>query len=182
MEKDTAKQFPADGVYLIASIASVIFGIICISNPNEISRMVVLFAGLAVIVCGLIELYSFLIAKIKTMLVFATVMILAGIYCLVWPQTIEWVIGILIGLFLIGAGGVGLKKTLDLKKAALRFWWIELIFSMLVCAAGVHGLLHPYTIAGLPAVLAGAGFLISGISNICVYFMLKPFFKNRRMQ
>lgn len=65
MEKDTAKQFPADGVYLIASIASVIFGIICISNPNEISRMVVLFAGLAVIICGLIELYSFLIAKIK---------------------------------------------------------------------------------------------------------------------
>lgn len=167
------KKLSYSMIFLAIAVMSTVLGLVCIFNPDSITRIIVTIVGISLIVYGLVEIYQFLSIKMNTFLVLGIILIGLGLLCLVNPSAVLGLIGLVLGLFLICLGAVEVKKSFDLKRYGVKLWWLWLIFAGIVCIIGLSGLFNPASISGLFASLIGLGFLINGISSIWLFFVLK---------
>lgn len=167
------KKLSYSMIFLAIAVMSTVLGLVCILNPDSITRILVTLVGISLIAYGLIEIYQFFSIKMTSFLVLGIILIGLGLFCLVNPNAVLGLIGLVLGLFLICLGAFEVKKSFDLKKSGVRLWWLWLIFAGLVCLIGLSGLFNPASISGLFASLIGFGFLINGLSSIWLFLILK---------
>lgn len=154
---------------IIIGIIYAVLGIIFIWKAVKIINILIILLGIAFIVFGLIEFYKSFIEKSSIVMAFSILLFCAGIYFLIRPSHIKDFIGFSIGVSLVLQGAVYLKKTFEMKKNGVRFWYLIFIPAILIIFAGVYGMFNPNGIVGIIGVIAiilGLGFIISGIGKM----------------
>lgn len=91
--------------------------------------------------------------------------ILAGIVLLFWPGLTAAFVAVLLGLFVLVWGIVGLVRSL-IGMGRLNLWWVELLFSVFLVGAGVYLLRNPDVTLSLVILLVGLVFVVRGVVDV----------------
>lgn len=93
------------------------------------------------------------------------VAILFGVLALFWPELTVALLISLFGVFVLVWGVVGLIVSLA-SMSTDKFWWLELIFSLLAVGLGVYLLRNPADAALIFVFFFGITFLVRGVVDI----------------
>lgn len=93
------------------------------------------------------------------------VAILFGVLALFWPGLTVGLLVLMFGVFVLVWGIVGLIVSLS-SISTDKFWWLELIFSLLAVGLAVYLLRNPATAAELFVLFIGLTFLVRGVVDI----------------
>ncbi len=96
---------------------------------------------------------------------FGVVSILFGVLALFWPGLTVALLILLFGVFVLVWGVVGLIVSLA-SMSTDKFWWLELIFSLLAIGLAVYLLRNPVEAATIFIFLIGITFLVRGVVDI----------------
>ncbi|MCD8561518.1 DUF308 domain-containing protein [Candidatus Saccharibacteria bacterium] len=91
--------------------------------------------------------------------------ILFGIVALFWPGLTVAILIALFGIFVLVWGVVGLIVSLS-SISTDKFWWLELIFSLLAVGLAVYVLRNPETAAAIFVFFIGITFLVRGVIDV----------------
>lgn len=93
------------------------------------------------------------------------VAILFGILALFWPGMTVGLLIVMFGVFVLVWGVVGLITSLT-RIGDDKFWWLEVIFSLLAIGLAVYLLRNPAVAAGIFVLLIGLTFLVRGVVDL----------------
>lgn len=96
---------------------------------------------------------------------FGVVSILFGVLALFWPGLTVALFILMFGVFVLVWGIMGLIVSLS-SIGTDKFWWLELIFSLLAIGAAVYLLRNPVEAAQVFVLFIGLTFLIRGVVDI----------------
>ena len=96
---------------------------------------------------------------------FGVVSILFGILALFWPGLTVALFVILFGVFVLVWGVVGLIVSIA-RMGTDKFWWLELVFSVLAVGLAVYLLRNPEAAAALFILFIGITFLVRGVIDV----------------
>lgn len=96
---------------------------------------------------------------------FGVVSILFGILALFWPGLTVALFIVLFGVFVLIWGIVGLIVSLS-SISTDKFWWLELVFSILAVGLAVYLLRNPDAAAEIFIVFMGLVFLVRGLVDL----------------
>lgn len=96
---------------------------------------------------------------------FGVVSILFGILALFWPGLTVGLFILLFGVFVLVWGIIGIIASIATSSTD-KFWWVELIFSLLAIGLAVYLLRNPEEAAKIFIFLIGLTFLVRGIVDI----------------
>ncbi|MGH9025123.1 MAG: HdeD family acid-resistance protein [Acidimicrobiia bacterium] len=160
------------GFFLFAGIVSVVFGFVVLSLTVETVWTLAIFVGIWLIFTGIDEL----IVAGKAMeykwlyLVGGVLSIIAGIVCLVWPDSTLLVISIFIAWFLLFRGVFDLVVALTNTHA--DYWWVLLVRGLVEILLGLWAIADGAELA-LFVVLVGVGAIVYGVVEIFASMRLR---------
>jgi uncharacterized membrane protein HdeD (DUF308 family) len=93
--------------------------------------------------------------------------ILFGILALFWPGLTVALLLLFFGVFVLVWGIVGLVVSLA-SIGSNKFWWLELIFSVLAIGVAVYVLRNPAETAQIFVIFIGLTFLLRGVVDLLV--------------
>jgi uncharacterized membrane protein HdeD (DUF308 family) len=96
---------------------------------------------------------------------FGVVSILFGILALFWPGLTVGLFILLFGVFVLVWGIIGIIVSIS-SMSTDKFWWLELIFSVLAIGLAVWFLRNPVEAAKVWIFLIGLTFLVRGVVDI----------------
>ncbi len=96
---------------------------------------------------------------------FGVVSILFGVLALFWPGLTVSLFVLLFGVFVLIWGILGLITSISTISTD-KFWWLELIFSLLAVGLAVYLLRNPIAAAELFVFFIGLTFLVRGVVDI----------------
>jgi len=96
---------------------------------------------------------------------FGVVSILFGILALFWPGLTVGLFILLFGVFVLVWGIIGIIASIATISTD-KFWWVELIFSLLAIGLAVYLLRNPEDAAKIFIFLVGLTFLVRGVVDI----------------
>lgn len=91
--------------------------------------------------------------------------ILFGVLALFWPGLTVALLIVLFSVFLLVWGIVGIIVSLT-TIGSNKFWWLELIFSVLALGLGVYMLRNPVSAAAIFVFFIGLTFLVRGVIDL----------------
>lgn len=91
--------------------------------------------------------------------------ILFGVLALFWPGLTVALFIVLFGVFVLVWGVVGLIVSIS-SISTNKFWWLELLFSVLAVGLAVYLLRNPESAATLFILLIGLTFLVRGVIDV----------------
>jgi uncharacterized membrane protein HdeD (DUF308 family) len=91
--------------------------------------------------------------------------ILFGIVALFWPGLTVALLIVLFGIFILVWGITGIIASLT-SIGKEKFWWMELIFSVLALGLAVYMLRNPDVTAGIFVFFIGITFLVRGVVDV----------------
>ena len=164
---------------IMTSIIMVAVGIVMIMCPPAYVNSLVAVLGVAMIVFATVVILDF-ISGTKSMINYikltgALIMLLVGLAVLIF-ENIVLIIGIIFGLALIIAGGIGIFNACTYARRANReFWWLLVLLSAILVALGVMILINPWW--SEPDKLfdvIGAALLFSSVVSIARLYITWP--------
>lgn len=96
---------------------------------------------------------------------FGVVSILFGIVALFWPGLTVALLLLIFGIFLLVWGVVGVITSLA-SMGTEKFWWLELVFSLLAIGLAVYVLRNPVDAALIFVFYIGITFLVRGVIDV----------------
>lgn len=89
-----------------------------------------------------------------------------GLFALLRPEMVEWVLPVVFGAFLLVDGGVREQSAWQLVRRKGRRWWVLMLLGLVTCLAGVWLIMQPF--AGWdvdPVWLSGLLLTVEGVLN-----------------
>ena len=171
--------------YILMSVMFCIAGIFMMIKPDISAQAIGLFAGLSMIVFGVIKLIGYFSKDLFRLafqydLQFGILLVILGVITLFNPGDVMSFVSITGGVCVIINCLFKIGISLEAKKFGIREWWITALFS---CAAGIMGILlvgRPAEAMNIMVTINGMAFLIEGILNISVALSLVKIVKNQR--
>ena len=163
---------------LISGLALLIFGIWFFVAPLESFQSLAIVFGFIILIVGLSEVF---ISLKKRNVVFdymsylwgGLLNVVLGVLLISSPETILWVISIVIGFGLIFKGGEQIKRAIDLKKNNSSNWKTVLIFGIVLILVAAVLLWHPEIIGITIAFWTAVSFIFIGIFRVYLSFRLR---------
>ncbi|MCM1371128.1 MAG: DUF308 domain-containing protein [Clostridium sp.] len=170
-----------DSTSLISSVLFLLIGIILFTNPNGIISFISYILGAIVVVIGIVKIVKS--AKNQTdpshdsMLTLGIICIVVGIIIMFCSSTIELVLRIFMGAWILLAGVTRLVSALNLKKITPSNTWIGLlIISILLIIIGL------YVIIKSNLVFSSIGLILIIFSTISIIgYFITPKQKNENL-
>jgi len=160
------------GFFLFAGIVSVIFGFVVLSLTVDTVWTLAIFVGIWLIFTGIDELVvAGKVTEYKWLyLVGGVLSILAGIVCLVWPDSTLLVISIFIAWFLLFRGVFDL--VIALTNTHMDYWWVLLLRGLVELLLGMWAIADGAELA-LFVVLVGVGAIVYGVVEVFAALRLR---------
>ena len=180
----TSIRVAKDG-YILMSVLFCIAGIFMMIKPDISAQAIGLFAGLSMIVFGVIKLIGYFSMDLFRLafqydLQFGILLVILGVITLFNPGDVMSFVSITGGVCVIINCLFKISISLEAKKFGIREWWITVLFS---CAAGIMGILlvgRPAEAMNIMVTITGMAFLLEGLLNISVALSLVKIVKNQR--
>ncbi len=162
--------------FLVRGVISIAFGIVAVAWPEQLGESLTLVVGVVLTVYGLLTILSALFRRdrsewIVPPLVMGLIAIVAGALILLNPSVILWAAGLLIGLWAVVSGIVGVVSTLTLRQHG--FDWALLIAAALAIIAGGALMIYPLTGVQLMVLITGICALVVGFVLLALAWRLR---------
>ena len=164
---------------IMTSIILVVIGIVMIMCPARYVDALVAVLGYSMLILSVVMMLNFISAK-KSLVNYikfagALVLMLLGIAVLVFTN-IVLIIGIVFGLVLIGDGLLTMINTyMYVRRAQRKGWWVLILLSLLMIAAGVIILVNPWWNEPVKLFdVIGVILLFSSVVSIVRLFIIWP--------
>ena len=148
---DNAKKIKnSANYYLIISIIFLIFGSILTTNPGNVVTFISYIIGGMLLLIGIIRIISFIYMKKKydivkiSDVVTGSILCILGIIACIWGSTVETVIRIVIGAWILYCGITKLISSFSLNKYSDKKNNIVLIISILMIVVGLATIMIKY--------------------------------------
>lgn len=163
---------------LISGMALLIFGLWFFVAPLESFQSLTIVFGVIILLVGLSEVYLSLknrksVFDYMSYLWGGLLNVVLGVLLISSPETILWIISIVIGFWLIFKGGEQIKRAIQLKKQQSGNWKAVLIFGIVLVLVAAALLWHPEIIGITIAVWTAIAFIFIGIFRVFLAFRLR---------
>lgn len=153
---------------IIIAILTITVGILCVAMPENSANVLCIVFGCSLILMGaslLIKYTAFDHFLGGSMLIIAITMIISGIFFLVYPSTIQSIITVLFGLFIVVDAISTMADSVYCGRAGISGWWVVFIISILTTCLGVAVMFSNFNaivmFAGIALIVEGATRLIT---------------------
>lgn len=125
---------------IIIAILTLALGIVCVALPAESGDVLTKVFGWSLLVMGVAIAVDYAcIDRLfgHGLLIGAVLMIISGIFCLIYPESIKAILTVLFGLYLIADSMSSVVDSIYLAKIKAKGWFWLLLLSVLTCILGV---------------------------------------------
>jgi len=166
----------------VSALVTIIVGVVFVMNPSASTRFLALFAGILVILAGVIDLIAYLRHSGNPYvphneLLTGVLKLIVGIFMLTHSATIISLISYVFSIYVIIDGIKGLDNVITLAKVKAGGWGVHLIFSLVLTIAGIVMLFNPIETASTVMVWMGIILIFDGITALITLIRLKQFGK-----
>lgn len=163
---------------LISGMALLVFWLWFLVAPLESFQSLTIVFGVIILLVGLSEVYLSLknrksVFDYMSYLWGGLLNVVLGVLLISSPETILWIISIVIGFWLIFKGGEQIKRAIRLKKQQSGNWKAVLIFGIVLVLVAAALLWHPEIIGITIAVWTAIAFIFIGIFRVFLAFRLR---------
>lgn len=99
-------------------------------------------------------------------IIVAIVAIVFGVIALIWPGVVITTIGVLFGIFLLISGVSRIARSIALRDAIGRWFFVGIVVGALVAIAGILTISNPAGGATFIAIVIGIGWILGGATDI----------------
>ena len=148
---------------IIISLLTIILGIVCVVIPNESGNVLTLIFGISLIimgVCLIIRLFTVDTFLTEHILLLSILMIILGIFVLIFPETIKSLMTVLFGMFIVLDSVSSLSDSIYLCKAEIRGWTVLFVLSLITIILGVSVMFSSFETV---MIFAGCSLIIEGV-------------------
>ncbi len=161
---------------VITSVITFLFALAQIIFPSMIIKFIGFIVGTGFILIGVVSIIMYIMSKEKLVSTLSrgVIFTLAGLYFTFNPDVALGILSLLLGIFIILNGVVGLQFSLEAKKLNADKWKISLIFALVIILLGLFILFFPFSTTKLLIIYNGVFMLISSVLNLVSLFFNKP--------
>lgn len=139
-------------ISIVESIIFMVLGFVLIFKAEEAIKVISYILGGTFIVIGLIKIIAYFFAKRNDFLpyvydlIYGIMAIVIGIITIYYSSTIETILRIIIGVWIIYSALVKFSLTLKIRSLESKAWFVSLILSIIMFACGLFIILNSGTI------------------------------------
>ena len=151
---------------VVLGTATVILGLVLISNPFASARTLAVLVAIGIIVHGALEaLRSRRSPNPAAALGAGALLVVGGIIALVWPEITLWILAVIVGMSILLAGAVKVTAALADRRGFPGWPWL-LAAGVLSVVIGVVAVAWPKATVVVLAVLFGLQITLVGVLEI----------------
>lgn len=178
--KDFLKKVKWDSI--IISILTIAIGVLCIVMPSEAGDVLLIIFGAMLIAIGATLFIRFFTTDrlfASHIMIMAVVSIVLGIMCLVQRSSLQSILTILLGLYIVVDSLTSIGDSIYLCKAKVSGWFILFLLSLLSCGLGVVVMFSNFDTV---MIFAGVSLLIEGVKRFALTITFSNKIRSARKQ
>ena len=161
---------------IIVDVLIIILGIFFMTNPTVGPASTLMLIGILLLVSGVASIIKYIINPnkiIKFELAYGLLSIILGALAIFKPFTIEMLIVVLVGIWLIVSSILKLVIALELRKIKENTWIFDLTVSILVIIIGIMIIVNPFKSSMVLSVYIGVMMTIYAAMDIVEQFFIR---------
>lgn len=150
---------------IIVSLLSIAIGILCVVMPDRAGDVLCLVYGASLIAISVALFVSYFVYDRlfgAHLLITAVVTLILGIFCLVYPNALQNILTVLLGLFIVIDSASSLADSMYCAKAKIRGWSVLFVLSILTAALGVSVMFANFDAV---MIFAGCALIFEGVKR-----------------
>lgn len=167
---------------IIIAVLTVLVGILCVAVPSRIADVLCIVFGISLIAMSIaVFVRYFAYGKFlgEYFLVSAIVMLALGVFCLVYPNTIQGILTVVFGLFIIADSIESLTDSICCAKAKIKGWIVLLVISLITMVLGAIVMFSTFETV---MIFAGCSLIIEGVRRFIVTCVFSSRIKQAKKQ
>ena len=134
---------------IIMDIAAILLGILMIVFPDQSAGVICRGIGVLLCIVGAIRVVTYFTGDRAVVLgsfalVAGAAMLGFGVLIAIYPERLESLLMLALGVSLIVSGVMKVQYAVDFARLRVRVWWVQLIFAAAMIALGVLALIDPF--------------------------------------
>lgn len=171
--------------YMVSAALLTLFGLILLIWPKTSTTVLCIALGCVLIICGAIRLAVFLANRDGSLyssmnLLSGIVLLAVGMWIVVKPEGIMFVVPIVIGVVVIFHGVHDFGQAVNLYKADYGKWWIALLLGVITAGLGILLLVNPFEAIETVVRVVGICLMYDGISDMWIVSRVSKTIKQAR--
>jgi uncharacterized membrane protein HdeD (DUF308 family) len=175
MRRINTKGLPA----YIKGFFTILAGIVFIIFPDAVSNVIGVLFAIILIVLGITGAVDYIISikefkaagygksvGAEIVLVYSVIVMSLGIIFLIRPDFVLNILALTVGIFFLIDGVVKLREATLVPQFRSFFWWIMLVLSLGIFAAGIACIIDPFSGTRGIIIFSGITFIASGIETV----------------
>lgn len=157
---------------LVLSISYLILGLLLLAAPAASLPWICTGFGAIILLTGAVNLVRYFRAREKSLaalftLVGGVVTAGLGVFALLRPDYVTWILPLVFGLFVLVDGGLREQSAWQLFKRKGQKWWVVMLLGFVSCILGVLLIAQPFLTMPLdPILLCGIILVVEGVLNL----------------
>jgi len=162
----------------VNAVLTILIGILFVLNPGGTGSTIALIAGIAILVSGIGDIiryisdreYGFLMSG---SLFGGVIKCVLGLFAVTHTGTIITLLTYILSVFVIIGGVNCLESSIQLKKAHVSAWGLNMALSAVILAAGIFMLFFPFDAASTAIIIVGVILIADGLNELFTSWRMK---------
>lgn len=167
---------------IIIATLTIVFGILCVAMPTRADDVLCIVFG-AMLLTMSVALFVRFFAVDRffgaNLLIAAAVMLILGIFCLVYTSTLQSILTVLFGIFIFVDSMTSLTDSILCAKAKIKGWWVLFVLSILTACLGVCVVFSNFDTV---MIFAGCSLIIEGLRRLVTTLVFSHKIKQAKKQ
>lgn len=167
---------------IIIATLTIVFGILCVAMPTRAGDVLCIVFG-AMLLTMSVALFVRFFAVDRffgaNLLIAAAVMLILGIFCLVYTSTLQSILTVLFGIFIFVDSMTSLTDSILCAKAKIKGWWVLFVLSILTACLGVCVIFSNFDTV---MIFAGCSLIIEGLRRLVTTLVFSHKIKQAKKQ
>lgn len=171
--------------YMVSAALLTLFGLVLLIWPKTSTTVLCIALGCVLVVCGVTRLAVFLVSRDGSLyssmnLLSGIVLLVVGIWIVVKPEGVLFVVPIVIGIVVIFHGVHDFGQAINLYKAGYDKWWVALILGIITTGLGILLVVNPFEAIETIVRVVGICLMYDGISDMWIVSRVSKTVKQAR--
>lgn len=167
---------------IIISTLTIVLGILCVVMPNRIADVLCIVFGCSLIAMSIalfVRYFAFDIILGQHILISAVVMCISGVFCLIYPNSLQNILTVLFGIFIVVDSISTIEDSIYCAKANIKGWLVLMILSMLTLVLGIAVMFSTFDTV---MIFAGCSLIIEGVKRLVLTLVYSHKIKTAKKQ
>ncbi len=167
---------------IIIATLTIVFGILCVAMPTRAGDVLcIVFGAMLLTMSVALFVRFFTVDRFfgANLLIAAAVMLILGIFCLVYTGTLQSILTVLFGIFIFVDSMTSLTDSILCAKAKIKGWWVLFVLSILTACLGVCVIFSNFDTV---MIFAGCSLIIEGLRRLVTTLVFSHKIKQAKKQ